>query len=337
MMRKVILAIAGAGWAQSADVSSLVQWQTSPVNPNPEFEDKKVSVHGTGNTQTDFDNFQKRMKSMKPKLQSVVASLSRARPGNVTFNRSDLLEAVTYLKDVKLSSSAMRKTSECKGMCIATIVIDVALLAFDVWKSTCLGILVLVWFACGVATLMKDQGLTFPESVDALMQMFTTVGWGSYTPSTKGLKVFHAMHEIVSSMAVNDLMVEVTNSLLVLIEKPATALGLSKIWSLAYAGVLIVTGFVLMFAYDLKTGPNSAAYTKWQDVATDALYGSFITATTVGYGDIAFSTELAQGLSFFTVPLVAKMWNVWAEYVTAGTLPDDHEVSLGTKIAECKF
>jgi len=173
---------------------------------------------------------------------------------------------VDKLATLSATRSSKKKSTVCK-LCIVSAVIDGLTLVYEAGTSgglaqKCSPVVVILWWVMGLLTMTIEQKLPFVDALDMLAQQFTSVGYGSSSQDTDGIKIFHGLHGIVSQMSVNRVMTEFFASALNSLEKLfADKIGrspdvLSATVSLLGIGALIT----FIFALDLGEGKKTETF-----------------------------------------------------------------------------
>jgi hypothetical protein len=84
---------------------------------------------------------------------------------------------------------------------VVAAVLDLILFAITYYIKPewhCQPLLVLYWWTIGVLVLVHDQQLTFADALEVLVEMATTVGYGSNPPRSSGLMFWHSMHAMTA-------------------------------------------------------------------------------------------------------------------------------------------
>ena len=215
---------------------------------------------------------------------------------------------------VKKLSTVTRKTGNqsCGTLCVTSILIDSMSILYEAFHGAgwapepCGTFIILVWWVTGLLTMTRDQKLTFPEAIHVLMQQETSVGYGSSGQEDSGIKIFHALHGVLSQLGVKKANNEVFDWALGQLAGWLPIRGTSSPARAARASILFafVFGFTAaLFGLDLGNDHS----------AVDAIYGTLITASTIGYGDISWTHAWAKLLSPLTVPLLTQSFANWTE------------------------
>jgi len=223
--------------------------------------------------------------------------------------------ATAYLK----SGWAARNQSgeNCGVLCQVTSVIDALLLFYPaVPKGAHCDVLIAVyWWGLGMATLMKDQKLDAWEAMHKLTQQVTSIGYGSSTPQTQGMKLFHAMHGLISNINVLPLTIDVVkwfgNSVKV---KPEHMVARETLYV-----ILATLVSTIFFATDFHDA-DKATYPTWWKALSDAFYTTIISETSVGYGDLNPMTNWGKATSVLLLPTVVAMFDRYVSITADGTL-----------------
>jgi len=187
----------------------------------------------------------------------------------------------------------------------------------------CSPLVVMVWWVMGLLTMTVDQGLSVPEALDMLTQQFTSVGYGSNTPDTAALKIFHGLHGVVSQMTVNRVMSELYADALNSLEK-GWAKDMNSSPNVMSAGMNLLSMGALstfVFALDLASGTSD----KFKFM--DAVYQTLITATTIGYGDKAPNTPFVKTISPVTLPFITTAFGRWNDAAGPDAAKSNAEVA----------
>mmetsp|Transcript_73258 Transcript_73258/g.207655 ORF Transcript_73258/g.207655 Transcript_73258/m.207655 type:complete len:179 (-) Transcript_73258:66-602(-) len=138
---------------------------------------------------------------------------------------------------------------------------------------------------------MVDQGVSFPEALLMMGQFVTSVGYGSHTPSTDGMKIFHAMHALLGSAFVTSQMDNMVDKLTEMWKSTLPAF----MWQLPCLTAALLAG-TFGYAEDFHEG-SPGDYPTYESALLDAFYMTIFTLTTVGYGDVSPTTPWGMGLS----------------------------------------
>jgi len=241
--------------------------------------------------------------------------------------------ASNFIVDKLATLSATRKTKKkstvCK-LCIVSAIIDGLTLVYEAGTSgglaqKCSPVVVIAWWVMGLLTMTIEQKLPFVDALDMLAQQFTSVGYGSSSQDTDGIKIFHGLHGIVSQMSVNRVMTEFFASALNSLEKLfADKIGRSPDVLSASVNLLGIGALItFIFALDLGEGKKLKLL--------DGFYQAVITMTTIGYGDMSPTTDWGKAISPLTLPTIVQAFGRW----NAAAGPDSAEENA--KVVSASF
>jgi len=248
------------------------------------------------------------------------------------------------------------RNETCGGFCIAGSIIDGLLIVDNMQAVSCKPLVVLVWWVQGIVTLMVDQGLSFVDALFTLTQQITTVGYGSDTPTTKGMKIFHALHSVVgvtlAAKPTFDIIDEIVDKMIedsskFVYDAPFTktiedstsavrekaGLDTRKMWlktSLPLAMTVIASS--LGYGVDLKMEGEYASY---GEALLDSIYMMLISLTTVGYGDITPMSDLGKFLMLPTMMFGTRLFARTFEYETPTA--KDGDTNLKEEAVDTEF
>jgi len=178
----------------------------------------------------------------------------------------------------------------------------------------CAPVVIFVWWLMGILVMVIDQKLDFWSAVDMLTQQYSSVGYGSTSQDTMGLKLFHGLHAAVSQTTIARVMYELMKVPLKAMEKGiANFVNTDPGPMTALINLILCTLFVsVLFGIDLRQA-NETTGTTDETLIGDGLYQALMTMTTVGYGDMAPNYPWAKALGVLNMPLITGAFNRWKE------------------------
>jgi len=294
LLLPVVVAVVG-GEAVVGDASALIQAHAA-LAPEGNASVNLRSLMATA--QADL---------LKRTAQSHVESGASKRAVALSTIQPRLQEAARYLQGAAAKANQTRRAEKCSALCIIATVTDAfwimyetgAMLQGQTDTLLCSGLTLLLWWGTGLAALTVDGDMTFAEAVHVMSQQVTSIGYGSTTPSTTGMKIFNGLSSVLSQMSVGRVTADMANRLLVTAssgnDTPTTRT------AALFATVAIST---IYFASDLYSGTTD--YPKWWDALLDAFYLAMMTMTTVGYGDLALNTKAGKIITPLGLPLLTN-------------------------------
>jgi len=239
--------------------------------------------------------------------QSKVESGASTRAVELSTIQPKLQEAAKYIQGAVAKANRTRRAESCGAACYIAMITDALLIMqetgamltgkTDTWL--CSGLTFLLWWVTGLIALSIDGDMGFSEAVHVMTQQVTSIGYGSTTPSTNGMKIFNGLSSVLSQMSVGRVTADMANRLLVTAssgnDTPTTRT------AALFATVAIST---IYFASDLYSGTTD--YPKWWDALLDAFYLAMMTMTTVGYGDLALNTKAGKIITPLGLPLLTN-------------------------------
>lgn len=266
------------------------------------------------------------------KDQVLDSSRGKMTAASLGTRQLKLLEATNIINEKLKDLSS--KNDKCYGTCITAIIVDAVSLMYQTLrpapKYRCDIVWAVLWWVTGLMNLHWDGELTIPDAMHVLMQQFTSVGYGSDTPTSKMQKLFHGLHVVTSQMSVARLTDQVNGMAIdMLTSVIATKTG-------NYVGVLLVSIAAILltswyFHVDLKSPEGLAEGAGGSTEFSDAIYQALMTVTTVGYGDYSLQSKLGKTLSPFLVPLANKAFGKLTGFEWKNDTEDN-----STKVAWCE-
>lgn len=290
--------LATAKGAEGDDTSAMLQVDTATSSLGTASLDKTIA---------DLRSLSARVRKIAEKRE---ASMENSTALDTSDMHQTMQKAHKYIVK-KLSSVTTSANQTCGPLCIITTIIDGAAIVFETWsirkedskKLRCTPIMLIYWWTMGLLTLTVDQKLPFVDALHTMMQQVTSIGYGTSTQTDGGIKIFHGLHGVLSQLSVNTATNDVFDWALGLMDAGMTkvapnALEVEKA-TVAFVVVLAVTA--AWFALDI--GGSS-----W---LADSVYGSLITATTIGYGDVKPSSTWAKAITPLTLPFIVEAFGKW--------------------------
>lgn len=209
-----------------------------------------------------------------------------------------VIDAVNYLNDTQAAADDdLGNEKGCGVSCMVTMLVDMATVSGAALGALpCPVFLLPLWWGLGVVTFMFDQGLSFTDSLYMLNQIVTTIGYGTHTPKSRGMQLFHALHSIVSATVVAPVTYELVDYMLDSFgNMPNVAMAgqLDGLHKAFYQMIVIMS--VELFA-------NVAEYKN----LAKAFYEAIITATTIGYGDVTPGTNVWKWMHLALSPFLTS-------------------------------
>jgi len=279
--------------------------------------------------------------AMRSLLATVQADLAqRAATEHVRKGTGSLKDIVLPVKEAtefvnaKLAKvNGTRRAQECKTACVTTMIVDAVLIgmeaqaAFDPKAPRCALYTLIAWWVTGILTMTIDQKLPASEAVHVLSQQFTSIGYGSASNDVTGIKLFHAIHGVLSQMSVARVSADAINEILGLAgNEPAMLAG-----GLAIA----LAGSTFWFMTDLHQS-DKVTYPNYFDALWDALYQALITMTTIGYGDLSPTQTWSKLLTPVGLPLLTNAFSNFVGATVPGAAPSGEPAGAGEpEICEC--
>lgn len=253
---------------------------------------------------------------LKRTAQSHVESGASKRAVALSTIQPRLQEAARYLQGAAAKANQTRRAEKCSALCIIATVTDAFWIMYETGAMLqgktdtllCSGLTLLLWWGTGLAALTVDGDMTFAEAVHVMSQQVTSIGYGSTTPSTTGMKIFNGLSSVLSQMSVGRVTADMANRLLV-----TAAQGKDDPQSRTASLVATVALSTLYFATDLNAGTTD--YPGWGNALLDAFYQAMMTMTTVGYGDYSLTTKAGKFITPLGLPLLTNAFAGFAGHL----------------------
>jgi len=268
------------------------------------------------------------LRSLSARVRQIAEKREASMENSTALDMSDMQQTMQkahkYIVN-KLSSVSTSANQTCGGLCITTAIIDGVAILFETMttpKARCTPVMLIYWWVMGLLTLTIDQKLPFVDALHTMVQQVTSIGYGTSSQDDEGIKIFHALHGVLSQMSVNKATADVFDWALGVMDSAMPDIGEVGKASVAFVVVLAVT--VAWFALDLEGS----------SVFADSVYGSLITATTIGYGDVTPNSTWAKAITPLTLPFIVEAFGKWKQAV-AGEPRDLPKAFSKTEICQC--
>jgi len=187
-----------------------------------------------------------------------------------------------------------------------------------------------LWWSLGFHVLVNDhstkkgnKSLTPAEAIQVLSQQYTSVGYGSHTPSSADelMQMFHVIHGWVGTALVSGYVDDLVQKALDCIEfmlgtgfpqKEGEGIGQT---TRLFLNTLMLVVTTLMYAGaftpELAAEPNLTLRPEKKRMEfgfLEALYVMIFTGTSTGYGDVAPSSLAGMGTGIMWMPLIVGMY-----------------------------
>lgn len=186
-----------------------------------------------------------------------------------------------------------------------------------------------LWWSLGFHVLVNDhstvkggRALLPAEAIQVLSQQYTSVGYGSHTPSGDDelMQMFHVIHGWVGTALVSGYVDDLVEKALDCIEFmlgtgfDQNAFGIPQTTRL-FLNTLMMVVTTLMYAGaftpELAEPPNLTSQTerkRMENGFLQALYVMIFTGTSTGYGDVAPTSLAGMGTGIIWMPLLVGMY-----------------------------
>ena len=233
-----------------------------------------------------------------------------------------------FAMPLRISRLSQLKSTGSNGIC-SKICSKICSIWDDIWYHPVgrfLSILLLViWYvAIGVAFYMYTEGWTFIESAYFSMVTMSTVGYGDFTPTTSGSRVFTIFYTLLGIIVVftqlSALMITIvapgvtwlratTDRLLPQQGYDIDGNGVADYYvpqaAVHYYVSKLFLPFCCVMVLQLAFAAVFVAVEGW-DYGT-SLYHCMITASTSGYGDVAITNDRGMILAFFHIAVSVSL------------------------------
>lgn len=286
------------------------------------------------------------LRSLSARVRKIAEKREASMANSTALDTSDMHQTMQkahkYIVE-KLSSVTTSQNQTCGGLCITTNILDSLAILFESMKLSetfkkfkCTPIMLIYWWAMGMLTMVFDQKLHPVDALHTMMQQVTSIGYGTSSQNDAGIKIFHGLHGVLSQLSVNTATNDVFDWALGKMDAAMTMVapnaGEVEKASVALLVVLAVTAAWL--GEDIDQSHNWNSLRSFGDTMADSIYGSLITATTIGYGDVTPNQTWSKAITPLTLPFIVEAFGKWKTAVGGEprNLPTDFKK---TEICQC--
>lgn len=170
-------------------------------------------------------------------------------------------------------------------------------------------VMVGIWYLVGTSMYMIEGDMDMLHATSMLMQMDSTIGWGSNCLTTSAGKLFTTLHMFLCgqfiSPAVNawvDQLFTVWDRWLFPDDDSMSTIP-GRFFTDLFFLVSLAGGVAATYAYIDTTGSAKGTTDAW----VDGVYFAMVTLSTVGYGDLSPTTPLTLGMSLIWAELGSRL------------------------------
>lgn len=190
---------------------------------------------------------------------------------------------------------------------VVMLLIDALFVVMSAMGKHCPIVNFLVYYVGGAMVMMLDQQLSFDDVALVLAQQVTTVGYGSSTVGTYGLKLYHGLHAFLGVTEIAPVLNSLVKASLYFFNRFWKLTG-TKFEFLVPAALETIVSTMVM-AEDLRQADGGSS--TFGDNVQKALYLVMATASSIGYGDLNPSTAWGKLLTpFMATALTASFAEV---------------------------
>lgn len=268
----------------------------------------------------------------KTKRRQMVDRLQRSEGKKSNQTAVATKKKVGFWEKIRTAGRTLN-SREKEGVLVAGSLFDlmmILLTAIDPKSNWVPNVNIALWWVIGIIVQMSEGDMSFVDAAYMMMQIDTTIGFGTNCPITNGHKLWTALHIFLGGMFVQPMMSGYLEALFTRFDETmfpfdhGTPAGMFFV-DVLFAG-LCITGATTLHA--LVDGTGSTA--DW----IDGLYMTIAAFQSTGYGDVAPMSPVTRGLSVIWATIGSRFWGSHVADLAGKYFDSEHLRRFGTEVED---